>query len=440
VSRAAIVGVALLAAACGKKGPPLPPLVRLPAAPADLAADRRGNTVDLRFTVPSTNTDNTRPANIARVELYAFTEPTNVPDDQVLKRATKVATVPVKAPRDPDRTVEEDEPPEDMEPPVGAGLDQGAVAHFTEPLSEQALTPVDLTKESRAVKPPTAPNGDNGNPRPLLGPPRAFPSRTYVGVGLTPRGRRGPLSKRVAVPLVPPPPVPAPPTISYDEQRVTVTWDPVTPAASIQAPATDEVLPSRPIGVTEPTIAYNVYDVSSAAAAAADAVSSSTVPPASSMAAVFSRPSQSAGVKLTGTAVTGTEFADARIVWGEQRCYTVRTVETIGGLIIESDAARPVCETLTDTFPPGAPKNLKTVSSDGTISLIWDPNTEKDLAGYLIFRGTGETLQQITPTPISDTHFEDNVQPGLRYAYAVKAVDRTGNVSGFSNRQEETAR
>ena len=51
--------------ACGKKGPPLPPLVKLPVAPENLVAERRGNIVDLQFTVPGTNTDGTRPANVS---------------------------------------------------------------------------------------------------------------------------------------------------------------------------------------------------------------------------------------------------------------------------------------------------------------------------------------------------------------------------------------
>src|SRR5262249_1412241 len=50
------------AAGGGGRGPPLPPLVKLPIAPADITAERRGDHVDLQFTVPSANTDNTRPA------------------------------------------------------------------------------------------------------------------------------------------------------------------------------------------------------------------------------------------------------------------------------------------------------------------------------------------------------------------------------------------
>ena len=61
--------VALACTACGKKGPPLPPLLKIPAASPDLTASRRGDIVDLQFTVPSTNTDGSRPANIDRVEV-----------------------------------------------------------------------------------------------------------------------------------------------------------------------------------------------------------------------------------------------------------------------------------------------------------------------------------------------------------------------------------
>ena len=56
--------------ACGHKGPPLPPFSRVPSAPADVKVARRADSVELQFTVPSTNTDGTRPANIERVDVY----------------------------------------------------------------------------------------------------------------------------------------------------------------------------------------------------------------------------------------------------------------------------------------------------------------------------------------------------------------------------------
>ena len=64
VVRAALAAlIPLVVVACGKKGPPLPPLVRLPAPP-DVQANRRGSSVELAVVVPGANADGSRPANI----------------------------------------------------------------------------------------------------------------------------------------------------------------------------------------------------------------------------------------------------------------------------------------------------------------------------------------------------------------------------------------
>ena len=404
VARGLALLLVLMMIGCGKKGPPLPPLVKIPAAPADLTADRRGDVVDLQFTIPSTNTDNTRPANIQRVDVYAITAPATITDEQVLKRGTPVASVDVKAPRDPNQTVAEDEPAEDVDPAVGKGLDQGAVAYVSEHLSPEAFAPAELAKDSNAASKPRAdqPFG------PLLGPAAGVPTRIYAAVGVTTRGRRGALSKRASAPLVPPPSPPPQPRISYNEKEVTVAWNGV---ASATAETDGELLPSKPIGLQPPSIAYNVYDVS-----------------------------QDEPSKITKAPVNDTKVSDPRIAWGEKRCYTVRAVETIDNLTIESDSAPPACKTLTDTFAPAAPKGLRSIAGERSINLIWDPNGEPDLAGYLVFRGTGDKLDQITPTPIADPTFTDGVQPGVRYVYAVKAIDKAGNSSEWSERVEEMAR
>ena len=90
--------------ACGRKGPPLPPLVLVPVAPADIAAERRGDDVDVRFTVPATNTDGSRPANIERVDVFAIDGAPPSVDADLLKRAKRIASVDVKSPRDPNAT------------------------------------------------------------------------------------------------------------------------------------------------------------------------------------------------------------------------------------------------------------------------------------------------------------------------------------------------
>ena len=113
----------------------------------------------------------------------------------------------------------------------------------------------------------------------------------------------------------------------------------------------------------------------------------------------------------------------------------------MAGASIESAAPPDACQTFVDRFPPAAPKGLQAVPGEGSISLIWEPNGEKDLAGYVVLRAVGESeLQPITPEPLTATTFRDGVQAGTRYTYAVKAVDKAGNASPISNRVEEIAR
>jgi hypothetical protein len=185
--------------------------------------------------------------------------------------------------------------------------------------------------------------------------------------------------------------------------------------STVPPPAVPDILPSTPLGVTPPTIAYNVYDASNPASV----------------------------VKLTSAPIAEARFADARIAWGEKRCYVVRTAETVGGLTIESDPAAARCEMVTDTFPPAVPKAVTAIPSEGAINLIWEPNTEKDLGGYVVMRGVaapGEPFEPITPAPIQEPSFKDTVPAGVQYAYAVKAVDKAGNASAPSARVVESAR
>jgi hypothetical protein len=339
----------------------------------------------------------------------------NVSTSTPSRYGTKVASVGVKAPRDPDQTVDPEQSAEEMELPEGKGLDQGAVARVAEELTPAAMTPYD---------PATGPDGRRKKPaagaeaaRPLTGP-ATVASRSYVGVGITTRGRNGTVSKRVTVPLVPPPPAPGKPTVSYNETAVTVTWPPVAMTGMTQEPTTDGVLESRPIGAPLPTLSYNVYQV-------APSDTSATA----------------ARTKLTKAPVQDTTFEDPRVTWGERRCYAVRSVETADGLAIESGAVDSECATFKDTFPPAAPKGLQALGGESLISLIWEPSPEKDLAGYLVFRGkTPDALEQITPTPIQESRFSDGVQSGLRYFYAVKGVDKAGNVGPPSAPADETAR
>ena len=416
-----------MTAACGKKGSPLPPLVHVPAPPPDFTAERRGDDVKLRFTIPSSNTDGTRPANIERIDVYAFTGTFTADNDQVWKYGTRVASVPVKAPKNPALTTEPGEQPEEPDL-TDEGLDQGATAELDETLTEEAFKPVVLPSKIRKpadVEPPVL----------FPEPPREVPWRYFMAVGINTNGRKGPPSKRIIVPLVP---SPAPPTdleITYDETGAVLKWKPSPSWAPIQPKVPDtkpsadsQPLAARFFGMDFATLTYNVYDASPSPARA-DASAPAAAPPLGTE------------VKLATTPVGTTDYYDPRIEWGKTRCYVVRAVESITGQALESVAPPPACVTLKDMFPPAAPKDLRLIAAEGVISLIWEPSAEADVAGYIVLRAApGEMLQPLTPMPITATTYNDKVAAGVRYAYAVQAVDRAGNRSSASNRVEEAAR
>jgi hypothetical protein len=377
----------------------------------------------MQFAVPTANTDGSKPANIERIDVYGFTGPLAVNDDQLLKLGTKVASLPVKAPRDPNATDECDEPDDPPGEPdlESEGLDQGAIAQFEDPLTQAAFQAIQLPRAAHKVAAPP----DPGTAGALVGPSSSVPQRMYVAVGVNKNGRRRSFSKRLLVPLVPAPNPPSAPHLSYDENAVTLTWTPSTSAVQVQPPATGGLLPGRFIGLDLPTFSYHVYDVS--LRATADLAKTGT---------------PAADVRLTNQPVTDLKYEDKRMDWGATRCYTVRTVETIAGLTIQSEALPPSCETLKDTFPPAAPRDLQAVPGEGRIDLIWESNNEKDLAGYVVLRGTTATdkLEPITPAPIQQSTFTDTVAAGVRYWYAVQAIDKAGNASPLSDRKNEAAR
>jgi hypothetical protein len=399
----------VILSACGRKGPPMPPLLKQPTAPAELRAERHGDVVDIQFVVPSANSDGTRPANITRVDVYGLTSTHAVNEADVVKFGTRIAGVKVKAPRDPNQTVEPEEVEEvELEP---EGLEPGARAHLQERLTAETLKPITVTPvqgESR-----NKPLVETPREGPLLAPVIPVTTRLYVGVSVTTKGKNGP-SAHAVVAMMEAPPAPGEPLATYDEKAITITWPPIPGAQA--ADLAEDVLPSRTVGISAPSVGYNVYEVSDGS------------PPTLT--------------RLTDTPVKDARLTDKRITWDERRCYAVRAYVTQADASLEGPESATHCVTLKDTFAPAAPNGLQAVPSEGAISLIWDANAESDIRGYIVLRGpaSGDTLEPLFTDPIQETSFQDHAKPGVRFAYAVQAVDTAGNVSPPSARIEETAR
>lgn len=324
---AAVAAVAI-ATACGKKGPPLPPLILLPSPPSEFSATRRGDRVDVVFKVPSSNADRTTPAEVERVEVYAWTAPEPAAADEVLRRGTRVGSVEVNEP------VDEETPEEERPKPKPSGVNQDAIAKVTETLGE------------------TVEGG----------------FRTYVTVGVNKRGRRGALSTRLAVPLVSPPPAPGPPDVTYDEQQIAIAWTAVTPpspehALSYMVYRGDEaVITAAPVQVTtvvDKAIEWNqerCYHVRSVSVAEATRVESAASPERCVTLRDTFPPKQPEG--LVGVAAE----ASISLIW------TANTEADLGGYLVLR-AIAPSQELTPVTPSPIADTNFRdTVPAGSTVT------------------------------------------------------------------------
>ncbi|MEI6244806.1 MAG: hypothetical protein WCQ64_07140 [Acidobacteriota bacterium] len=384
----------VVAPACGKRGPPLPPLRPAPDRVTDLAIVRREQDVTLRFSTPVRNVDGSEPLLFDRVEIYAMTVPAGavrLTPEQIVRPVNRVGVLGKPAPAAPTAGDEADAP---VATPLS--LVEKVATVIAPPVATPAVpTPV-VTPASST---PTAASAASVPPGASGAPPApvtlAVATRFYVVVPYANRTRAGRISDVLAVPLGPVPVAPHDAKIAYDEQTLTLTWV---------------------AGVTGQS--FHVYD--------ANATSIEAAKP------------------LTTSALTTAEFKQP-VVFGKRVCFNVRGVRVTAAVTMESAPSTAVCETPADTFPPAAPGNVTAFAASGAITLTWDAVTAADLAGYIVLRGegTGDRLQPLTPSPVSGTSFTDaTTKAGVRYIYAVVAVDNAtrANRSKESNRVEETGR
>jgi hypothetical protein len=417
-------------AGCGKKGPPLAPLARVPGQVAELTAARSGDAVHLTALVPAANVGGDTPGDIASLEIYAVTserEPVLGERDPG-PEWTLVHRLPVRRPVPAAPPAPAGAPPVPP-PPVEPGVDQGQRVTVREVLTPDLLEPVEVAEPAAGAAAPPA-ESDGGHPAialPLVAPASDRTARRfYAARAVARRGRPGRWSAIRSVPAGSPIAAPVVAAPTYDAAAVTITWTPPPGAIVAPPPPAAGELPSRPFGPPAPVTGYNVY------AAAAD-----SAPDALGLVTRLA--------PLNPAPIEAATFAVSGVTFGEERCFTVRTLTAIGGASLESPASAPVCVTPRDTFAPPAPSALEAVGGAGVISLIWEAVEAPDLAGYLIFRGEngGEPSTPLTPAPVRDSSFEDRaVTPGVRYTYVVVAVDSATpvNRSAPSNRAEETAR
>jgi hypothetical protein len=448
-----IAVLCLFPLACGQKGPPLAPLHLVPAPVSSLTARRVDDRVRLRFALPTQNANGPGRLTLERVEIYAVTAAPGMtpPNRALLTKTYLVGTIEVRpapvegeAPADDDKrpgggdmvTFDEALTPAKLAPvtvkewmavptPATATAAPGATVPGTAGAPTAGATPAAPTGAATAptapatpVAPPdtTAPAGQPAattaaGEKPVTPPaagaaPAATqtaaaapaakdPARIYIVRGIARGGRPGPPSTRVQIPLVPVPSPPTDITEKVTEAAIVLGW---------KAPADSVTL-----------LAFNVYRGD-------DLQPLNTEP------------------------LTTPAYEHPTTLSDQEECFRIRSVATVGAARIEGPASEARCVVPRDTFAPAAPKGLAAVATVGQINLIWEANTEQDLAGYVVLRGEAgpsPVLAAITPSPITESSFTDaTVTPGVRYVYAIVAVDKATppNTSPQSERREETAR
>jgi hypothetical protein len=369
-------------AGCGKKGPPLAPLSRIPEGVSALAVQRVGDDVFLTFRVPARNVDGSQPPALTGVDVLALTADAPPSDAVFLQRGARIASLMVVVP--PAKNTKKATAPFQL--PAGA-LAPGDEMTVSETLDAQTRAAASAAGTMR---------------------------RYYMAVASGPRRRSGVPGKAASVSIDSPPAPPSVVDLEYGADDVSVSWSASAGAAG-----------------------YNVYR-----SASAEPVQSATEPiPGASAAGKAARPVPTNAKPLEKPPYREPVVFGQQVCY---RIRALRT-EAIGELS-EGYASAPVCRTPRDTFAPAPPVDVSARAGTGEITVIWSANSEPDLGGYLVLRGRAgdDTLLPITASPVKETRFVDrNVTPDERYVYAVVAVDSQSpvpNRSAPSASDEATAR
>jgi len=151
--------------------------------------------------------------------------------------------------------------------------------------------------------------------------------------------------------------------------------------------------------------------------------------------ALFDFEATDSNMTIKCTANSGSQTFDVN---GTDYSSTFTTTESLDG------NGRVTIVAVVDSTAPNSPSNLSV--SDPCIghrlNLDWDNNSENDLVGYNVLRGTatGGPYNQINSNIVLDSDYtDDNANTGTTYYYVVTAVDEVMNESSLSSEVNDAA-
>lgn len=138
--------------------------------------------------------------------------------------------------------------------------------------------------------------------------------------------------------------------------------------------------------------------------------------------------------QLNARPLTKPMLVDRTVVNGKKYAYQVHAVRKFHDRNLPGAGSGWVVAKPKDMKAPGAPLDLAGASTSDGIYLRFTPSTDADTVGYNIFRKQkGGKWVKINDALVTENVFIDKgLKNEVQYYYKVQAVDKTGNISGFS--------
>lgn len=434
---AAIAGVLSLVLTCGKKAPPLPPLIIAPEPPSNAKVRQAGDVFIYFFQIPSISSDYKTPAEIGKMEIYRLKDPRiQMPQTQTAVTQTAPATQTQTAPQT--QTT-----PAQTQPAVSAQTQTAPQTQQTQtqPQTQTQQTQTQSQPQAQTQSGPTKPEEEARSMEDKEFEDRAdkiveiaedsvpayvrdnyimlvdkidtaadaedFRNWFYYAVKIyNKKGKATGFSKLVALYPEVVPKAPSQFTGKLAEKQIELTWAPVV-----------EDIAGR--NIPGGNVTYSIYRGNNANFAPDE--------------------------PINPEALTTTSYTDTTFQFGQPHYYFVRAHLTNHKKAQASAPSNVMLIYPQDTFPPKAPEELNVVSAREGMVLIWAPNAEDDVVGYNIYRSlqTAEGHTKINRELVRETTYTDpDVEPGKTYYYVVTAVDSAPvpNESPRSVEASETAR
>lgn len=119
-------------------------------------------------------------------------------------------------------------------------------------------------------------------------------------------------------------------------------------------------------------------------------------------------------------------FLDEAAPVGKTVWYAVTALDIFGR---ESPITRRLKVEVRDSVPPPPPKGMHAEIREGIVRLRWGAVEAHDLAGYHVYRASGDAPERLTREPVNATSHQDRPPGPGAFLYFARAVDTSGNES-----------